>query len=183
MLVAHVLQAQWRRRAAARFVVAVRRQQGNTAQDTPSILLEDAEMCHVRLVARAGATRAMQRSWRRACQVARLGHVRLVALELQVASLQLEDAEKRHVRPWALKYYAAQLAAAAQAQAQVQAQVDNNYKYKTRTRSAEPQNKTYNPLSLSSSRPRSFLSSISGASSHLPSPSTIAVKDPTSGET
>ena len=67
-LVALGLQAQWRRRAATRFVVAVRRQQENTAQDTPSILLEDAEMCHVRLVARAGAARAVQRSWRRVQQ-------------------------------------------------------------------------------------------------------------------
>ena len=243
-MVAHVLQAQWRRRAATRFVVAVRRQQENTAQDTPSILLEDAEMCHVRLVARAGAARAVQRSWRRACQVARLGQARLVALGLQaqwrrraatrmvallrlwrraatriVASLRLEDAERRRVRPWARKYfagpgtaapavvpdwraayahsqaqqqYAARQAAAAQArqaveaqamaQAQVQAQADNNYKYKTRTRNAELQNKTYNPLS-SSSRPRSLLSSTSGASSHLPSPSTIVVKVPTFGET
>jgi len=82
-LVAHVLQAQWWRRAATRFGAAGRRQQENTAQDTPSILLEDAEMCHVRLVARAGAARAVQRSWRRACQVARLGQVRLVALGLQ----------------------------------------------------------------------------------------------------
>ena len=65
-------------------------------------------------------------------------------------------------------------------------QVGNNFKSKTRAKRAEPQNKTFISLQ-SSSRPRSLLSSISGASSHLPSPSwdeveALLVKDPTSGE-
>jgi len=58
LALALVTSAQWRRRAATRFVVAMQRQQENTAQDTPTILLEDAEKCHVRLMARVGAAHA-----------------------------------------------------------------------------------------------------------------------------
>ena len=104
--------------------------------------------------------------------MARLGHVRLVALELQAQA----QAQARHVRQ--------QMTTAQVLDAVVRAtpQVGNNNKSKTRAKRAEPQNKTFISL-RSSSRPRSLLSSISGASSHLPSPSSIVVKDPTSGET
>jgi len=194
-LVAHMLQAQWRRHAATPFAAVVRRQQENTVQDTPSILLEDAEMCHGRLVARTVAARAVQRSWRRACQVTRFGQVRLVALGLQaqwrrraatriVASLLLRNrylqrAGAAQVRAVPSRSAQRALEMQAQAQALVRAQVDNNYKSKTRTRSAEPQNKTFISLPFSS-RSRSLLSLINGASSRLPSPPSIVVKDPTS---
>ena len=213
-LVAHMLQAQWRRHAATPFAAVVRRQQENTVQDTPSILLEDAETCHGRLVARTVAARAVQRSWRRARQVTRFGQVRLVALGLQaqwrrraatriVASLlrcrhcgalcdlshlthtlgeclrnrYLQRAGAAQVRAVPSRSAQRALEMQAQAQALVRAQVDNNYKSKTRTRSAEPQNKTFISLPFSS-RSRSLLSPINGASSRLPSPPSIVDRCP-----
>ena len=172
-LVAHMLQVLWRRHAATSFAAVVRRQHENTVQDTPSILLEDAETCHGRLVARTVAARAVQRSWRRARQVTRFGQVRLVALGLQT----------QWRRRAATRIVAAQRALEMQAQAQalVRAQVDNNYKSKTRTRSAEPQNKTFISLPFSS-RSRSLLSQINAlemqAQARLPSPPSIVDRCP-----
>jgi len=79
-LVALGLQAQWRRRAATRIVTLLRLWRRAASRIVASLQLEDAEKRHVRLVARAGAARAVQRSWRRACRVAwmRVARARLV---------------------------------------------------------------------------------------------------------
>ena len=135
---------------------------------------EGEDMYSGRLVARTVAARAVQRSWRRACQVTRFGQVRLVALGLQA------QWRRRAVRAVPSRSAQRALEMQAQAQALVRAQVDNNYKSKTRTRSAEPQNKTFISLPFSS-RSRSLLSLINGASSRLPSPPSIVDKDPTTG--